>query len=491
MITTSRSGKPHHASGVQAGGAPRVGLYARVSTDEQRERQTIDAQVHALRQHAAQRGWDVAKEYLDDGVSGTSWLNERPAGARLLADAAAGEFDRVLLVRGDRLARDTEVALNAYKALSRVSEVQFVEGTFDDSPAGEFTMTILFAAAKLEHRSIVARTMAGKERAAREGRYVVTGTVPFGFQRGAEHGTIEPDPTTAPIVRRIYELAADGDGVQAIASTLTDEAVPPPLANDPKRRGKHMGQGSVPAWSPGTISKLIRHPRYRGENTFKGEAMHCPSLVSDELWNRANRAMSRRANRPRPKSAHPAMLRGLVKCRRCGSGYAFETNTRKNTRTGEPISGVWQHYQCHQRRRYGPSAGHDDIKWRWAADDLEARVKQGVMALLDDPERVQRDLRVWADEWREHAAQVPGRLAALDATIVDAEAQRERLTDLLVRGVIDEAEYGHAAAAPRRRAPSRDCRARGRCRRCRRSRQERVGCGGRRSDDPRMGRVRR
>ena len=427
---------------MSSGAAPlRVALYARVSSAEQRERQTIEAQVHTLREHAAQRGWDVADEYLDDGVSGTSWLHERPGGQRLLADAAADEFERVLLVRGDRLARDTEVALNAYKALSRVSEVEFVEGTFDDSPAGEFTMTILFAAAKLEHRSIVARTMAGKEKAAREGRYVVTGYVPYGYQRGAERGTIEPDATTAPIVERIYEMAADGLGVQAIANALTEDGVPPPLAHDPKRHGKRAGRGTVPAWSQGTISKLVRHTRYRGENRFKGEVMRCPALVSDDLWHRANAAMTRRNNRPRPRSSHPAMLRGLMKCRRCGSGYAFETNTRKNTRTGEPIGGVWQHYQCHQRRRYGPSAGHDDIKWRWAADDIEARVKQGVLAMLDDPERVQRELRVWADEWQEHAAQAPARFAALEATIADMEIRLERLTDLLVREVIDEAEY--------------------------------------------------
>jgi DNA invertase Pin-like site-specific DNA recombinase len=77
----------------------RVALYLRVSSEEQRNRETIEIQEEFLQQFCDLLGLEVAEIYKDDGVSGTIPLHERPAGRRLLEDARQGKFRTVLLGR--------------------------------------------------------------------------------------------------------------------------------------------------------------------------------------------------------------------------------------------------------------------------------------------------------------------------------------------------------------------------------------------------------
>jgi site-specific DNA recombinase len=83
----------------------RVALYLRVSSEEQRNRETIEIQEEFLQQFCDLLGLEVTEIYKDDGVSGTIPLHERPAGRRLLEDVRQGEFGTVLLYRLDRLGR--------------------------------------------------------------------------------------------------------------------------------------------------------------------------------------------------------------------------------------------------------------------------------------------------------------------------------------------------------------------------------------------------
>lgn len=82
----------------------RVALYCRVSTEEQREGQTIDSQVNELERFAAENGWVRVGTYCDEGWSGS--LLARPELDRLRDDASKKLFDAVLINDVDRLARD-------------------------------------------------------------------------------------------------------------------------------------------------------------------------------------------------------------------------------------------------------------------------------------------------------------------------------------------------------------------------------------------------
>ena len=99
----------------------RVATYERVSSDDQRERETIQSQRDVLDQflHTA-TNVELAGRYVDDGVSGTVPFALRPAGARLLKAAAKDSFDEVWVYRIDRLGRDDVDPLVVWQTLERL-----------------------------------------------------------------------------------------------------------------------------------------------------------------------------------------------------------------------------------------------------------------------------------------------------------------------------------------------------------------------------------
>ena len=80
-------------------------IYARVSTEDQAERQTVQAQLDFLHKYCDLHGMTITGEYVDDGISGSTPLPDRMDGRRLLQDAEAGRFGVVIVYRLDRLGR--------------------------------------------------------------------------------------------------------------------------------------------------------------------------------------------------------------------------------------------------------------------------------------------------------------------------------------------------------------------------------------------------
>ena len=95
----------------------RIALYLRVSSEEQRDRETIEIQRAFLAQYCELYGHEVVETYADDGVSGTVPLRERPEGRRLLEDAQAKKFETLLVYRLDRLGRSLLVIVDAHDRL--------------------------------------------------------------------------------------------------------------------------------------------------------------------------------------------------------------------------------------------------------------------------------------------------------------------------------------------------------------------------------------
>ena len=95
----------------------RVALYLRVSSEEQRERETIELQREFLEQYRSLMELELAEIYKDDGVSCTIPLHERPSGRQLLADARGGKFEAVFVYKLDRLGRSLLVIVDAHDRL--------------------------------------------------------------------------------------------------------------------------------------------------------------------------------------------------------------------------------------------------------------------------------------------------------------------------------------------------------------------------------------
>src|SRR6478736_398331 len=146
----------------------RVAIYARVSTIN--HGQDVSMQTRELRQFAEARGWHVAGEYIDAGVSGAK--DSRPELNRLMGDAHKRRFDAVCVWRFDRFARSVSHllrALETFRALG-VDFVSYSEQMDTSTPAGKMVFTVLAAVAELERSLIVERVRAGLRNARARGK---------------------------------------------------------------------------------------------------------------------------------------------------------------------------------------------------------------------------------------------------------------------------------------------------------------------------------
>src|SRR6185437_10954676 len=170
----------------------RAALYMRISTvDQHPETQLLD-----LRQMAAQRGFEIVREYTDR-ISGAK--ARRPGLDEMMRDARRGRFDVVLVWASDRIARSVKHFLDVLDELNRlnVEFVSFREQIDTGGPLGRAIVIIIGAVAKLERTLIVERVRAGMRRARLEGRHI--GRTPLDLN----HAAIRSDRDRGHSMRQI------------------------------------------------------------------------------------------------------------------------------------------------------------------------------------------------------------------------------------------------------------------------------------------------
>jgi DNA invertase Pin-like site-specific DNA recombinase len=146
----------------------KAAIYARVSTTN--HGQDVTMQTRELREYCERRGWQIASEYVDVGISGTK--EKRPELDRLLSDAHRRNFDVVAVWKFDRFARSVSHllrALETFQALG-IEFVSLTEGVDTSKPMGKMVFTVLGAVAELERSLIVERVKAGLRNAVAKGK---------------------------------------------------------------------------------------------------------------------------------------------------------------------------------------------------------------------------------------------------------------------------------------------------------------------------------
>ena len=146
----------------------RAALYARVSTLH--NGQDPEMQLRELREYCSRRGWQVAGEFVDVGISGAK--EKRPELDRLLADAHRRRFDSVVVWKFDRFARSVSHLLRALETFQALG-IEFVslsEQMDTSTPTGKMVFTVLGAVAELERSLIAERVRAGLRNARAKGK---------------------------------------------------------------------------------------------------------------------------------------------------------------------------------------------------------------------------------------------------------------------------------------------------------------------------------
>jgi DNA invertase Pin-like site-specific DNA recombinase len=144
----------------------KAAIYVRVSTPDQR----VESQLYDLRKLAAQRSFEVVREYCDRGISGSK--SRRPGLDSMMADARRGEFSVVLVAAFDRIARSTKNFLEIVDELHEL-EIEFIsarEAIDTSGPMGRMFITLIGSIAELEKSILVERIRVGMRRARLEGQ---------------------------------------------------------------------------------------------------------------------------------------------------------------------------------------------------------------------------------------------------------------------------------------------------------------------------------
>lgn len=411
----------------------RVALYLRVSSEEQRDRETIEIQREFLENYCRLYGLEVIETYADDGVSGTIPLHERPEGRRLIQDAQGGSFQALLVYRLDRLGRSLLVIVDAHDRLQAVGVAlkSATEPVDTSSPSGRLIFQMLASFAEYERETIRERTRAGLHRAFRGGRHF--GAAPYGY-RADEDGHLQIVPEEAEIVRQIVSNIAAGSTLYAEAQRLSDLEVPTPGW----RYGTREKRPGSPRWTVTTVSNIVHQSAYSGVHKVKTnggkeviEQPVPPILDEPGLQERAAIALRQNKRYPNRKNDRKYLLSGLVKCAVCGSACGGHPTTRKGKK--------YYYYTCRAGRTNNFGKGRPHRASYVTASWLEETVWADVRQFLEDPGEVLERVReqLGADDATD---ELETRREELGRRLVAKQAEKDRYVHLYAQGHISEAE---------------------------------------------------
>lgn len=191
-------------------------IYARFSSSSQREA-SIEEQVKVCREYAQKEKYDVINVYSDSAISGKT--DERPALKKLLTDSAKRGFSIVIVYSIDRFGRNLMQTLTNENKLN-LNNVTLLSATenFTKAPSGRFFRNMMMAQAQFYSEELSEKIRRGMDYNAERFMYN-GGGIPLGYKINSEK-QFEIDPNTAPIVKTIFQMYADGSTVTEITDYL-------------------------------------------------------------------------------------------------------------------------------------------------------------------------------------------------------------------------------------------------------------------------------
>ena len=227
-------------------------IYARVSSDKQKEENTIASQTAALVAFAAEQGYAVPGEWIfqDEGYSGASLI--RPGLVRVRDLAAEGQLDAVLVYAPDRLSRRYAYQVLLIEEFARAGvETRFIRSPRATTAEDQLLLQFQGMIAEYERAQILERSRRGKRHRARQGQVSVLSGAPFGYRyvRKSEQSAAyyEINEVEAPVVRLVYDrYTGAGLSIGAITRLLNEPQIP---------TRRQTGR-----WERSTVWAMLRNP---------------------------------------------------------------------------------------------------------------------------------------------------------------------------------------------------------------------------------------
>ena len=303
----------------------RAAVYARVSSEEQVEGYSLDAQRRAFRALVEGRGWTVFQEYLEEGRSAhTDDIRKRPVFKQAIDDALAGRYDVLVVHKIDRFSRKLRVTLEYFEKLGKAG-VGFVsiQNEIDYStPTGKFMLVMQGGLAELYSDNLSQEVKKGLHERRAQGLYC--GLLPFGARKD-EDGIPSPDPDTSPGLKMAFDLAAVGKSDREVARALNAAGY------------RTAGNQGNRLFSKDTVRGILTNRFYLGEipdgNGGWVDAKH-EAFIDPELFEQAQgmRARNRKLPKTIRRRARTYSLSGVLRCVECESPMWIHSNSNGRAR---------------------------------------------------------------------------------------------------------------------------------------------------------------
>jgi len=438
----------------------RVSLYARVSSEQQAQANTIASQVAELRRRIEQDGGVLDDDacFLDDGVSGTTLL--RPALERLRDQVALGAIDRLYVLAPDRLARKASYQALLIDEFTHAGvEIVFLNHALGKSPEDDLLLHVQGIIAEYERAKIAERSRRGKLHAARQGSVSVLSNAPLGYryvtaQEGGGQARFEVVLEEARVVQQMFAwVGHERISLFEVCRRLEKQGI--------------LTRTGLAHWNSSTVHKLLKNRAYLGEAAFgktrleprrarplrpgRGQpevprrpsiatrqgtqpiTIPVPALVDADLFAAVGEQLEENKTRYRQSARGVRfLLQGLLVCPSCG--YAWYGQARGRQAKAEHPAG---RYCCAGRislqRVEGRCCAAKTIRTR----DLDDSVWRDVCELLRQPQRLEAEYerRLSAKPDASPTSQ------SLTARISQLKRGIARLIDAYRDGFLEKAEF--------------------------------------------------
>lgn len=394
-----------------------VVLYLRMSSDKQDT--SIDDQRAELLAYAAKHGYTIVREYIDEGISG--WKSRQRKGfTHLIADAALGEFQIVLVWDQSRFSRFEPLEASFYWHQLKVAGVSIVttkEGLLDFDSLGGWLTASVQQHGKAEYCRSLGIDVARGQRAQKAKGFWIH-PAPYGYRKppGKEVKLVLGPPEEVATIRRIFQLRLEGYGARRIVQKLNAEGIRPQRAA---------------AWHYRSLTKIFENQTYVGDSVSGEQARpqfaskpevkvikntH-PAIIDREDFERVQKqGIGKVGKRSRAEPNREGLpLAGLMKCGACGGGM-YAQGFRGTYVCGKYLSHSGCH--CHQIS--------NAVAMRLVASAVREHVLYGTLERLTEV-IAQRLAKRAKEAPKVDAAEIRKQMAAIDSKL---EAAAERLVSV-------------------------------------------------------------
>jgi site-specific DNA recombinase len=331
-----------------------VVIWARVSSREQSEGYSLDAQIRINRDKAEREGWKILREFVvaESARRGAERIVFNEMFQWVKKNAKRMKIDAILAHKLDRICRNMRDAVRVQELEDAIGvKTIFVDNEFGPGAAGALSFNVMAAVSQYYSDNLRQEVRKGQEEKVRQG-WLPCG-VPYGYMNSGDRDEpITPHPVKSKLVVRAFQLYSQGG--------MTFDMIGEQL-----HREGYIYRPSTPRMSPGSISYMMANRFYVGDIVWRGQiypGKHRP-LIERHTFQLC-RALLKGKNRRTKRQTH-TFANGLILCDHCGSMITGECIRRKLSGGGVRLH---TYYRCANNK---PGDDHPTVRWREA--DLETR----------------------------------------------------------------------------------------------------------------------